>query len=127
MKVLVDSSAWIEYLEGSELGKKVRELIISNNEIYSLSIIIAEVVSKVKRTHMNAELAYETIISNSLIINTSSETAKQAGLLHAELKNKINGFSLADAFILTSARQLKASILTKDSHLQRFKEAIKLK
>lgn len=127
MKVLVDSSAWIEYLEGSELGKKVRELVISNNEIYSLSIIIAEVVSKVKRSKMNAELAYETIISNSQIINISHEIAKQAGLLHAELKNKINGFSLADSFILVSARQLNASILTKDSHLQRFKEAIKLK
>ncbi|GEM_PF-3924989 len=49
MKYFLDSSAWISYLEGQERGVKVHNVLSKNNEIFIISVNIAEVVSKVKR------------------------------------------------------------------------------
>ena len=49
MKYLIDTSAWIEYLNGSESGEKVNKILKNRNEIYVISLIISEVISKVKR------------------------------------------------------------------------------
>ncbi len=124
MKYLIDSSAWIEYLEGSLSGEMVNKILKEQNEIYTTSLNIAEVVSKVKRKRGNSELAYEAIIKNSEITNITPKIAHEAGLLHASMKNKILGFSLADALIIKSAQNIKATILTTDNHFKQFKEAI---
>ena len=56
MKYIIDSFAWIEYLEGSKLGEKVREAILNKgNEIFSLNLCIAEVVSKAKRKKLDVQ------------------------------------------------------------------------
>lgn len=123
MKVLIDSSAWIEYLEGSSAGKKVSD-ILKTDDTYSLNLIIAEVISKVKRSNKDANLAYRIISSNSKILTITPEIAKNAGLLHADIKKKIKRFGLIDSLILISARNLKAKILTGDGHFKGFKETI---
>lgn len=126
MRVLIDSSAWIEYIDGSNIGKKVRDLILSENEIYSLSVIISEVISKTKRQNKNTDLSYNILNRNSIILEISPEIAKQAGLIHAEQKLKQKSFSLVDSIILSTARKLNAKVLTKDSHLLQFKESLAL-
>ncbi len=127
MKYIIDSYAWIEYLEGGKLGEKVREIIIGDDEIISLSVVVAEVVSKVKRKNGNVDIAYNAINSNSNIVELTSEAAKKAGLLHAETRKNIENFGLVDAMLLVLARDIKAKILTGDNHLKDFKEVIFLK
>jgi len=124
MRYIVDSSAWIDYLEGGQLGKKVDEIIKHNNEIFSIHIIIAEVVSKVKRKNADAELAFSAITNNSKVIEISPEIAKESGLFHAEIRKKIKDFGLVDALIHTLAKSLNAKILTGDNHFKNFKEAV---
>ena len=126
MKILVDSSAWIEYLEGSEAGEKVSE-ILKKEEIYSLNLIIAEVISKIKRNNQDFNLAYRIISSHSKIFNLIPRIAKEAGLLHAEIKKKTRNFGLIDSIILSSAKELDAKILTNDTHFKGFKETIFIK
>ncbi len=127
MKYLIDSSAWIEYLEGGEIGEKVHEILQGGDEIYILSINIAEVISKVKRKKKDVELAYKAMISNSKMIEITPRIAKQAGILHALMKKKIPGFALADALILKSAQTISAKVLTIDRHFKNFKEAVFIK
>ena len=124
MKILIDSSAWIEYLEGSTKGEKVREIFSGDNELYVLNFIISEVISKIKRKNMNEELAYRAIITNSKVLNLTPRIAKNAGLLHAEMKKKIKDFGLADALILATAREMNMKVLTEDKHFKKFKEAV---
>ena len=69
MRYIIDAFSWIAYLEGSEKGKKIYEILKSNAENLVLLITIAEVVSKVERKGGNSNLAYNSIISNSNIIN----------------------------------------------------------
>ena len=124
MKILIDSSAWIEYLEGSPKGERVREIFSGDNELYVLNFIISEVISKIKRKNMNEELAYRAIITNSKVLNLTPRIAKNAGLLHAEMKKKIKDFGLADALILATAREMNMKVLTEDKHFKKFKEAV---
>ncbi|MFH1325589.1 MAG: PIN domain-containing protein [archaeon] len=126
MKYLIDSSCWIEYLEGSKSGEKINE-ILKREEIFVLPINIAEVVSKVKRKKHDFELAYKSIVSNASIISITPKISKDAGILHADMKSKKPNFGLADAFIITAARIISAKLLTKDEHFRGFKEAVFIK
>ena len=124
MKYLVDAYAWIEYLEGSNKGVKVSEILNADNEIIILPMTIAEVVSKIKRKGSNSELAYNVIISKSKIIELTPRIAKQAGLLHAEMRKKYEQFGIVDATIIETAKSINAKIITGDPHLKDFKETI---
>lgn len=125
MKYIIDSYAWIEYLEGSILGQKVHEIVTNtNNEIISLSVTIAEVISRVKRKKGNVEIAFKAITSNAKIIEISSQVAQEAGLLHADMRQKIKNFGLVDSFLVILARKLDAKILTGDPHFKGFKETL---
>ncbi|MEX2017616.1 MAG: PIN domain-containing protein [Candidatus Pacearchaeota archaeon] len=124
MKYIIDTSAWIEYLDGSKSGEKVNKILKENNEIYVISVIISEVVSKVKRKGGNADLAYDCIIKNSKVFDITPKISKKIGILHAQLKNKMPSFSLADASIICSAESINAKILTKDFHFKDFKESV---
>ena len=126
MRNLIESYAWIEYLEGSYQGEKVHEILSGSDEIFVLTLIIGEVVSKVKRKGMDAELAFNAISKNSKIFEISADIARDAGLLHAERRKKVKDFGLMDALILIAARKLKANILTSDSHFKDFKETVLL-
>ena len=57
MTFLLDSSAWIEYFEGSPQGEKVWK-ILKKEKVHSLNLIIAEVISKFKRKGMDFNQAY---------------------------------------------------------------------
>ena len=56
MKYIIDSYAWVEYLEGSKLGEKVREIINDKDkEIFSLNLTIAEIVSKKEKKEIQIQ------------------------------------------------------------------------
>ncbi|HLC74610.1 MAG TPA: PIN domain-containing protein [Candidatus Nanoarchaeia archaeon] len=123
MKYIIDAYAWIEYFEGSLAGKKIQE-IIANNDVLTLSITVAEVISKVKRKGLNEQIAYHAITSNSRVIDISPESARDAGLIHAEVRKKTPNFGLVDSVLLAVAREQKLKIVTGDHHFALFKEVL---
>ena len=125
MRVVFDTYAWVEYLKGSETGIKVQKILESQeNEIFSSVITIAEVSSISKRESKDVELGYTIINNLSKIHSITTELAKEAGTLHAEMRKKIKDFGMADSLVLLTARKLGAKILTGDPHFKGFKEAI---
>ena len=126
-KYIIDSYAWIEYLEGTEQGKIVSELISNpSNEIYTLPIMVAEVLSKALRAknksiYKNALTALETI---PYIINIDFSIGKKAGRIHFEERKLQKDFGLADAFLLASSEELKAKIVTSDPHFKNKKNIV---
>ncbi len=121
---IIDTSAWIEYLEGSESGEKINNILKSNEQTYIIPVILSELISKVKRSNGDVELAYHTLIKNSKILDITPRIAKEAGLLHAKIRLTLSNFSLTDATIICSAKTFKLKILTTDSHFNKYKEAI---
>jgi len=124
-RYIIDAYAWIEYLRGSEAGRRVKEVLEDERcKTYTCALTIAEVVSKVAREGRDPETAYDILTSNSEIIDVDHQLSLEAGLLHAEIRKRIKDFGLADAYVLASARRIDAKILTGDPHFKDFKEAI---
>ena len=113
---LIDAFAWVEYLEGSRQGEKVKK-ILENNACSTSAVTLAEVVSKAKRSGNDPQTAFDAVAANSKILSVDAEIAKNAGLLHAEKKARDKSFGLADAFILAH-RDKKQWILTGDPHFR---------
>ena len=126
-KLVMDAYAWIEYLDGSEAGRKVSALLENSDETYTCAMTIAEVVSKVARKAKDVKFAYDVLLSNSQIVNVDEELSLQAGLLHCEMRKTLKDFGLADAYVLATARRLKSKILTGDMHFKNVKESILIK
>jgi len=126
-RYVVDSWAWIEYLEGSLLGEKVRERLADDgNEIFTHVVSLAEIISKVRRREKDTDAAWSAIMTNSKTIALSEKDSRDAGLLHAKIKSKHSSFGLADAFVLSAARKLGAKVLTGDPHFANIEDAVML-
>jgi predicted nucleic acid-binding protein len=124
-KYVVDAWTWVEYLIGSEFGIKLREVLDEDSsEVYTCAVTVAEVVSKVAREGRDVEAAYALLLSNSQVVNANEELSKHAGLLHCEMRKGLKDFGLADAYVLATARKLKAKVLTGDVHFKGVKEAV---
>jgi len=121
---VIDSYAWIEYLDGTESGRKVRDLVERNGEIFTSALTIAEVISKVARKGKDVKVANDVLLSNSKVVNADEALSLQAGLLHCEIRKSLKDFGLADAYVLATARKLKAKVLTGDAHFKGVKEAV---
>jgi len=125
-RYVVDSWIWVEYFEGD--NPKIKGILENeHNEIYTNVITVSEVVSIAKRKNKDADEIFKALTSLSKIFESNLLFYKQVGILHAEIKKKIKDFGLADAFVLATARMLKAKILTGDPHFKGFKEAILIK
>ncbi len=118
-RYIIDSSAWIEYLEGTQQGKKVAGIIEDGkNIVMTPNIVAAEVTSKILRKGQKHEIAESAMKALSKPLKEEINDYFNAGKLHAKLREKISGISLADAIILTLAEKEKSKIVTKDSHLK---------
>jgi predicted nucleic acid-binding protein len=127
-KYVVDAYAWIEYFIGSESGAEVSAILEKeNSEIYTCAVTVAEIISKVAREGRDIKVAYDVLTSNSQVINADGELSKEAGLVHAEVRKMEKNFSLADAYVLATARKLKSKVLTGDLHFKGVKEAVLIK
>lgn len=123
--VMIDSSAWIELIDGTKTGLLVQEYL-DRYECVTPSIVVAEVCSKAKRKGSFEDVVFGALATKP-IISLSAQTARSAGLLHAQHHGKNGKFSIVDAVILATAREMKAKILTKDSDFRNIPEAILLK
>ena len=127
-KFVVDSWAWIEYLDGSTPGIKVRDIVLDErNQLYTSIISVAEIISKEKRKRKDPEIAWQAITNLSKILQIDELDSKRVGFLHAEIKSSNKNFGLADSFALFAARELGAKVLTGDPDFKGVPEAVLLK
>jgi len=122
-QTVVDAYAWVEYLDGSKLGEKLRDLMEHGSELYTSAVTLAEVVSKAARTGRDHKTAHRVISGNSTIIEADEQLSYDAGVLHAEIRKTVKDFGLGDAYVLATARRLNAKILTGDPHFKDVKDA----
>lgn len=127
-KFIIDACIWIEYFIGSRLGEKIRDILENPlNEIFTNTVTIAEIISITKRENREFNSVYNSILALSRVYDINSEVAKEAGLLHSEIKSKNKKFSLGDAFVLITAKKLNAKVLTCDEDFRGVKEAVIMK
>jgi predicted nucleic acid-binding protein len=99
----------------------------TSNEIYSISLILSEVISKSKRSNQDVGIPFRAITLNSKFVDISPDLSREAGILHAEMKKKNRDFGLVDAMIWVLAKNLNAKLVTCDFHFRNFKNVVLLK
>ena len=124
-KFVIDAYAWIEYLDGSEKGRKVAEIIEDDeNEIFTSSPTVAEVIGKVLRRDDEMNVALNHINNFSTVIELTQKISIAAAQIHFETKKKSKNFGMLDAFVAATAKNLNAKILTGDPDFKNFKEVV---
>lgn len=114
-RLVVDSWAWVEYLRGSETGRRVDARLESTEDLWTSVVSLTEVVSKYRRERIPEQPAIDAISSLSRLGVPSRDDAIEAGKIHAEVKPKSPNFGLADSFVLQLARKIGGKVLTGDS------------
>ncbi len=121
----MDAYAWVEYLDGSPRGLRVRDIVEgTGNTVITSPITLAEVVSTFLRMGKDPKLAVMALESNSTIPPVEQTLAKMAGEVHAEGRKRHSDFGLADAFVLATARSRSSKVLTGDPLFRGFPEAV---
>lgn len=128
MTVLVDSWSWIEYLNGTLPGEKVRELIENSREKVIVSTVnIAEVYKAFLRdfpypdNERLAESSKAAIIQRSYVYDVDEEIAVESAKINHKMK-----LGLGDSIMYATALREGAKVLTGDPHFKGIKDAIYL-
>ena len=110
--VLIDTSAWVEWLIDSPTGNQIAPCVPDPSEILVPTIVQLELYKWFDR--VMGEAKANDVISfteNCEIINLDTETALEAAGACRE-----HGLSTADAVIFATAQAAGATLLTCDSH-----------
>ncbi|KXA96266.1 hypothetical protein AKJ39_04350 [candidate division MSBL1 archaeon SCGC-AAA259J03] len=131
-KILLDTYAWIEYLEGSEEGEEVKDFLENDDkaEIYTSIMTVAELSDAFHRGDVDTELKWEDILDfvqlNSSIVKPDVKNMASAGSLKVRRREEFEDFGLIDAIILESSKMAEAELMTGDPHLEGETNAISL-
>lgn len=131
--IVVDTYAWIEYFRGTEKGRIVKNYLLSTMNIYTPSIVLAEIARKYVRENISEEIVRERlkiIDEISTIVDIDLGLALDVAKTYLELlkHSRKQGLkqkpSLNDAIVLATARKLKARVITGDQHFKNLEETI---
>lgn len=112
---VVDTSAWIEWLTGSALGKALGDAFPGKAQCVVPTIVQLE-LSKWLVRELGEEQA-DTVIAYTqkcIVVPLDTEIALLAAELHREFK-----LATADAIVYATARQQGAELLTCDAHFEK--------
>jgi predicted nucleic acid-binding protein len=127
-KLLLDTSAWIEYLNGTERGRRVREHLVKSNEFPLMTgMIAAEICSKFVREQQPVDAVLTTLRTSAMPVPFDLEVAHRAAHVYSEQRRKKQKFGIVDAHIVAAARLNGAKIVTCDTDFLGIPEAIVIK
>lgn len=117
---VVDTSAWIEWLTGSELGKTLRRQFPDKPQCLVPTIVQLELAKWLLR-ELGEEQADQVIAytQKCVVVPLDTATALLAAELHREYK-----LATADAIVYATARRQSAELLTCDAHFQGLPEVV---
>ncbi|HVZ43338.1 MAG TPA: type II toxin-antitoxin system VapC family toxin [Ramlibacter sp.] len=111
---LVDTSAWVEWLIGSAVGKKVGRQLPDKSHCIVPTIVQLE-LSKWLLREVGEEKADQVIAytQECVIVPLDTSLALLAAEMHREHK-----LATADAIVYATARHLGADLMTCDAHFE---------
>lgn len=120
-KILVDTSAWIEFFRKKEPWYSAISVLMDDKRICCSGIILAELIQGAK-----SERELEVLRDFRHVfefLNESTDLWQAAGELSNTLQRKGKSVGLSDCYLAASAKAHKAKILTLDKHFDVIKGA----
>jgi predicted nucleic acid-binding protein len=114
VKVLVDSSGWIEFFTGGRLAERYASYLAPGSEIVTPTIVLYEVYKKIKR-----ERGEETAVLFTGRLNATEVVplTESIALSAADVSLR-HGLGMADAIVYATGREQEAAIVTSDADLK---------
>lgn len=112
--MLLDTSAWIEFFEGTEKGKRVKE-VLNQNKCYTSIVSLAEVTNWSLKYKKDTPFLIEAMQKLSSIINMDNDLCVLAGQLNFERKKINKKWGMLASFILATSIIYNLKLLVKDS------------
>lgn len=113
-KYVIDSSAWYEYLEGSEKGAKIHSYIDKGESAITI-LGIAELADKFERENKSFDATLRFINSKAAILSLTIFIVQEAAKIKKKQRINKSKFGLADALHYATAKQHAASFITLDN------------
>jgi len=125
MRVLIDTSAWIEYFQGSKEGEIVNSYL-NNEETFTSIVSLLELSYKSDKEGWNIRDYFNFIKIKSSIVGLKESAVLEFGKLYNSARKQEKSFGFADAILFSTSLSENAKILTKDSHFENFENVILL-
>ena len=117
MEIMVDTSAWIEYLIGSKKGLEAKKIIFKeDNSAITINCCLAELKEWALKNNKDFDQLMEIIRSNSSIIEVSTQDWIKAAEEKVRQRIKKNDFGIIDAVILVKQKQKGCKLISTDHH-----------
>lgn len=112
--MILDTSAWVEFIEGTEKGKVVRS-ILEREESFTSIVTFSEIAQWCLRTgREDAAATVNEIKRISRILPLTETISTGAGKLNYERKKEGKKWGMIDSMIVATAQIYGLKILTKD-------------
>jgi predicted nucleic acid-binding protein len=115
--MLLDTSAWIEFLTGTDRGKRVEE-VLNSEKCYTAMTTIAEIANFSAKAGEELSSTLYKVERLTEIIDLDARTAIIAGQINNERKKIIRKWGMVDSFVLATSITHNLKILAKDSDFQ---------
>ena len=114
MKVLLDSSGWIEFFTGGPLAERYASYLSPRYQLITPTIVLYEVYKKIKRERgEETALLFAGRLSATQVIPLTDSIA----FLAADLSLR-HGLAMADAIVYATAKDQEADVITGDADLK---------
>lgn len=114
MKVLLDSSGWIEFFTGGPLAERYGSYLSPRYQLITPTIVLYEVYKKIKRERgEETALLFAGRLSATQVIPLTDSIA----FLAADLSLR-HGLAMADAIVYATAKDQEAEVVTGDADLK---------
>jgi predicted nucleic acid-binding protein len=123
VKILMDSSGWIEFFTGGPLAERYAAYFAPRYDLITPTIVLYEVYKKIKR-----EKGEETALlcSGQLSASPVVQLTESIAYLAADMSLR-HGLAMADAIVYATARDQEAQVVTGDADLKDLPGVIYLK
>ncbi|BFU96564.1 MAG: hypothetical protein NTNFB02_32860 [Nitrospira sp.] len=114
MKVVLDSSGWIEFFTGGPLAERYAAYLSSRYQLITPTVVLYEVYKKIKR-----ERGEETALLLAGRLNTTEviPLTDSIAFLAADLSLR-HGLAMTDAIVYATAKDQQAEVITSDADLK---------
>jgi predicted nucleic acid-binding protein len=114
VKILLDSSGWIEFFTGGPLAERYAPYLTSRYQHITPTIVLYEVYKKIKRERgEETALLFAGRLSATQVVKLTESIA----LLAADVSLRY-GLAMADAMVYATARDQEAEVVTGDADLK---------
>ena len=123
MKVVLDSSGWIEFFTGGPLAERYAAYLSPRYQLITPTIILYEVYKKIKR-----ERGEETALLFAGRLNSTHvvQLTESIALLAADVSLR-HGLAMADAIVYATAKDQEAEVVTGDADLKDLPRVVYIK